>query len=119
QRFTQPYVSGMRFGSKKPVYILISSKTFSAAEAFAYNLQALKRATVVGEKSGGGAHPFEYVRIHPHFVLWSVTAKSVNPITGSNWQTVGVTPDIEVPKNEALTAALADLARRRKPDSNR
>ena len=75
----------------------------------AYNLQALKRVTVVGEVSGGGAHPFEYLPIHPHFVLWSVTAKSVNPITGSNWQGVGVQPDIQVPADRALEPALEHL----------
>lgn len=107
QRFTQAYVPGDRFGGQKPVYVLISKRTFSAAEALAYNLQALGRATIVGETSGGGAHPFEYLPVHEHFVLWSVTAKSLNPITGGNWQGVGVTPDIAVPAEDALEAALA------------
>ncbi|MEO1100834.1 MAG: S41 family peptidase, partial [Pseudomonadota bacterium] len=103
QRFTYPFVPGRRFGPDKPVYVLISSETFSAAEALAYNLQALGRAEIIGEPSGGGAHPFEYLRIHPNYVLWSVTAKSVNPITGSNWQSVGVQPDIQVSSADALT----------------
>ena len=111
RRFTQTFVPGTRFGKDKPVYVLISPKTFSAAEALAYDLQALQRAVIVGEASGGGAHPFEYVRIHPHFVLWSVTAKSVNPITGTNWQGVGVQPDIRVPANQALEEALRQLNR--------
>lgn len=106
QQFTLSYVPGKRFGMNKPVYVLISPRTFSAAEALAYNLQALDRAVVVGEASGGGAHPFEYARIHPHFVLWSVTAKSVNPITGSNWQGTGVQPDVVVPADNALEEAL-------------
>jgi C-terminal processing protease CtpA/Prc len=109
QRFTQPYVPGKRFGPEKPVYVLISPKTFSAAEALAYNLQALGRARVIGETSGGGAHPFEYLRIHPNYVLWSVTAKSVNPITGTNWQSVGVLPDIQVSSVDALQRALREL----------
>lgn len=109
QRFTQAFVPGDRFGPDKPVYVLISSKTFSAAEALAYNLQALDRAIIVGEVSGGGAHPFEYVPIHEHFVLWSVTAKSVNPITKSNWQGVGVQPDILASADNALPAALNHL----------
>ena len=109
QRFTYPMVPGKRFGPDKPVYVLISPKTFSAAEGLAYNLQALGRATIVGEPSGGGAHPFEYVRIHTHFVLWSVTAKSVNPITGRNWQSVGVQPDILVDSDDALERALIEL----------
>lgn len=110
QAFTAPFVPGDRFGPDKPVYVLISSRTFSAAEALAYDLQALGRATIVGETSGGGAHPFHYLPIHPHFVLWSVTAKSVNPITGGNWQGAGVAPDIVAPAEDALDAALAHLA---------
>ena len=109
QRFTQPFVSGARFGPDKPVYVLISGRTFSAAEALAYNLQALDRATIVGEPSGGGAHPFDYLPIHEHFVLWSVTAKSVNPITGKNWQGVGVQPDIHVNADQALEIAITHV----------
>lgn len=118
QQFTQAYVPGARFGKLKPVYVLISRKTFSAAEALAYNLQALGRAVVVGEASGGGAHPFEYVRIHPHFVLWSVTAKSINPITGGNWQRIGVQPDIIIDADHALDLAvrkIKDLEKAAKP----
>ncbi|MEM6581301.1 MAG: S41 family peptidase [Pseudomonadota bacterium] len=112
QRFTQPYVPGRRFGNTKPVYVLISGHTFSAAEALAYNLQALERAIIVGEVSGGGAHPFEYVPLTEHYVLWSVTARSVNPITNDNWQGVGVKPDIEVDADSALSAALRHLRAR-------
>ncbi|WP_051882291.1 S41 family peptidase [Parvularcula oceani] len=119
QRFTQPMVPGKRFGPDKPVYVLIAERTFSAAEALAYNLQALDRATIVGEPSGGGAHPFEYVRIHPNFVLWSVTAKSVNPITKSNWQGVGVFPDVVVESDQALQRALEELALDDKEDADR
>lgn len=110
QRFTQPYVPGKRFGVNKPVYVLISERTFSAAEALAYNLQALGRAKIVGQTSGGGAHPFQYLPVTEHYVLWSVTAKSVNPITGSNWQGVGVKPDIESEADDALAVALNDLS---------
>jgi C-terminal processing protease CtpA/Prc len=110
QQYTLPYVPGARFGAKKPVFILISKRTFSAAEAFAYDMQALKRATVIGEPSGGGAHPFNYRRIHSHFVLWSVTQKSVNPITGANWQGIGVQPDVVVDPKDALDRAVALIA---------
>ena len=112
QSFTQPYVPGDRFGPDKPVYVLISNQTFSAAEGLAYDLQALGRATVIGERSGGGAHSFEYRRIHPHFVLWSVTGRSVNPVTGGNWQGVGVEPDVPVPAADALATARRLLAQR-------
>jgi hypothetical protein len=104
------WVPGRRFGSTKPVFVLTSRKTFSAAEAVAYDLQALKRATIVGETTGGGAHPFEYRRIHPHFAVDLPEGRSINPITGGNWQDVGVKPDVAVPADQALGKAL-ELAR--------
>jgi hypothetical protein len=104
------WVPGRRFGTKKPLFILTSKRTFSAAEAVAYDLQALKRAVIVGEVTGGGAHPFAYRRVHPHFALDVPEGKSINPITGGNWQGVGVKPDVMVPADEALERAL-ELAR--------
>ncbi|WP_447765690.1 S41 family peptidase [Sphingopyxis panaciterrae] len=98
---------GRRFGDTKPVYILTSKRTFSAAEALAYDLQALKRATIVGEVTGGGANPFEYRRVHPHFALSLPEKRSVNPITGTNWQDVGIKPDVAVPADQALETALS------------
>lgn len=104
------WVPGRRFDSTKPLYILTSRKTFSAAEAVAYDLQALKRAIIVGEVTGGGAHPFEYRRVHPHFAVDLPEGRSINPITKTNWQDVGVQPDIRVPAEQALDKAL-ELAR--------
>ncbi|MGV1685004.1 S41 family peptidase [Sphingopyxis sp. NJF-3] len=109
-RASPMWVPGRRFGDTKPLYVLIGPRTFSAAEALAYDLQALKRATIVGAVSGGGANPFEYRRVHPHFALSLPEKRSVNPITGTNWQGVGVTPDVAVPPEQALDKAIA-LAR--------
>lgn len=100
------WVPGRRFGADKPVYVLTSRKTFSAAEAVAYDLQALGRAVIVGETSGGGAHPFAYRRIAPHFAVDLPESRSVHPVTGGNWQDSGVRPDVEVPAAEALAEAL-------------
>lgn len=100
------WVPGRRFGSTKPLFILTSRKTFSAAEALAYNLQALKRAVIVGETTGGGAHPFEYRRVHPHFALDLPEGRSIHPITGGNWQGVGVKPDVAVHADRALETAI-------------
>ena len=66
--------------------------------------------TIVGEPSGGGAHPFVYRRVHPHFVLFLAESRSVNPLTGANWQGTGVKPDVLVPADQALDKAL-ELAR--------
>ena len=103
---TPVWVPGRRFGPDKPVYVLISKETFSAAEAFAYDLQALKRVTVVGEPSGGGAHPFVYRRLSEHYVLSLPEARSINPVTGKDWQGVGVIPDVRVSADRALEEAL-------------
>lgn len=109
-RVSPMWVPGRRFGETKPIYVLIGPRTFSAAEALAYDLQALKRATIVGAVSGGGANPFEYRRVHRHFALSLPEKRSINPITGTNWQGVGVIPDVAVPPEQALEKALA-LAR--------
>ncbi|MGH8194783.1 MAG: S41 family peptidase [Woeseiaceae bacterium] len=114
---TPAWVPGRRYGEERPVYVLISDSTFSAAEGFAYDLQALGRAVVVGEPSGGGAHPFEYRRVHPHFVLSLAEARSINPITGGNWQGTGVQPDVRVPADKALDEAL-ELAHANAPGRN-
>lgn len=99
-----------RFGGTKPLYVLISHKTFSAAEAFAYDLQAMKRITVVGEASGGGAHPYERRRLSDHFLIKLPEMRSINPITGTDWQGVGLKPDVPTTPELALDKAL-ELAR--------
>jgi C-terminal processing protease CtpA/Prc len=72
----------------------------------AYDLQALGRATIVGEASGGGAHPYENVKLDAHYVLGLPTSRSVNPITKGNWQGTGVRPDVSAPADSALAIAL-------------
>ena len=101
---------GRRFGSTKPVYVLTSKRTFSAAENFAYDLQALKRVVVVGEPSGGGAHPNEVKKLTPHFAMSIAIGRSINPITNADWEGSGVIPDVPVPADRALEKAL-ELAR--------
>ena len=112
------WVPGRRFGSSKPLYILTSRRTFSAAEAFAYNLQALGRATIVGEVTGGGAHPFEYRRVHPHFAVDLPEGKVDQPDHRDQLGGVGVKPDVPVPADEALAKAL-ELARAAIADDQR
>lgn len=108
--WTSDSVAGRRFGSEKPVYVLTSGHTFSAAEEFAYNLQSRKRAIVVGEATGGGAHPVWGRWLGDRFILGVPSARAVNPVTGRNWEGTGVQPDIRVPAAEALI-----VARRRIP----
>jgi C-terminal processing protease CtpA/Prc len=105
QWWTLPYVPGEKFGREKPVYVLTSRNTFSAAEEFTYNLKNLKRATVIGEKTQGGAHPTDEICLHPHFHAEIPAERAVNPITGTNWEGSGVEPDIEVPEGESFNVA--------------
>ena len=107
RNFTPVQVSGRRFGGRKPVYLLVSHRTFSAAEAFAYDLQAMRRAVVVGEQTGGGAHPSEYRPASHGFILSLPEGRSINPITRTDWEGVGVTPDVRVPAESALGQALS------------
>jgi retinol-binding protein 3 len=88
-----------------PVWVLTSRRTFSAAEEFTYNLQTRKRATIVGETTGGGAHPVDGFRVG-EFVAMIPVGRAINPITGTNWEGTGVTPDIAVPAPEALSVAI-------------
>ena len=89
----------------KPVYIQTSSRTFSAAEEFCYNLKNLARATIVGDTTGGGAHPGTMVRLSDHFEMFLSTGRAINPISKTNWEGTGVTPDVPCPSDEALTVA--------------
>jgi C-terminal processing protease CtpA/Prc len=112
--YTLRSVAGKRFGPDKPVYVLTSKATFSAAEEFAYNLQSRKRATIVGETSGGGAHPGGTQQVGEGFWVFVPAGRAINPITRTNWEGVGVIPEVPVPADSALTTALR-LARARKP----
>jgi C-terminal processing protease CtpA/Prc len=97
-------VPGRRYTGKE-VYVLTSKRTFSGAEEFTYNLKNLKRATIVGETTGGGAHPGGTRRVTDHFAVWVPSGRAINPITKTNWEGTGVTPDIAVPADQALATA--------------
>jgi C-terminal processing protease CtpA/Prc len=105
QSWTLPFVPGQRFGRSKPVWILTSATTFSGGEQLSYDLQALGRATIVGEQTRGGANARESFRLHPHLEATISVARAVNPITGSNWESVGVAPDVAVPAATSLDQA--------------
>ncbi|MCB9133946.1 MAG: S41 family peptidase [Anaerolineales bacterium] len=109
QFFTTPDLPSPRY-LDKPVYLLTSRKTFSGAEEFAYNLSNLQRATIIGETTGGGAHPVDFQRlVNPHFLILIPNARAINPVTGTNWEGVGVEPHIQVPAVDALDVALQKI----------
>ncbi|MFJ3417701.1 S41 family peptidase [Streptomyces sp. NPDC086082] len=114
QSWSLPHVPGTRFGGTKPLYVLSSTDTFSAAEELAYDLQQLGRATVVGERTRGGAHPCEGWTVHPHLEATVPVGRAVNPVSGTNWEGTGVQPDVPCAAADSLTQAhtlaLAQLA---------
>jgi hypothetical protein len=105
QFWTQAQVIGPRMVDK-PVYVLTSNYTFSGAEEFSYNLKNLERATLIGETTGGGAHPVQgHVFPDLSISMRVPFGRAVNPITGTNWEGTGVEPHIAVPADEALEVA--------------
>lgn len=104
QLWTLGEVPGPRY-LDKPVYILVTGRTFSAAEAFAYDLQALGRAVVVGEKTRGGANPGGWTMIGSHFGVFVPTARVESAVTHGNWEGTGVRPDLAVAAAGAKAAA--------------
>ncbi len=104
QYWSHPVVPGKKLLGKD-VYVLTSSRTFSAAEEFTYNLQSQKRATIVGETTGGGAHPTRGMPVTDHFGVGVPFARSINPVTKTNWEGTGVKPDVAVPADQALATA--------------
>jgi hypothetical protein len=110
QFWTLPYVPGTRYVDR-PVYVLISNRTFSGGEEFCYNLQALGRAELIGETTGGGAHPTRGFPISRAVHIGIPFARSINPVTGTNWQGTGVVPDVAVPEAEAYDVAYAKALR--------
>ncbi len=102
--WTLPYVPGPKL-ENADLYILTSKRTFSGAEEFCYNMKNLKRATLIGETTGGGAHPTDQKVAQNDFVLAVPVARAINPISKTNWEGTGVTPDISVPSDQALDKA--------------
>jgi C-terminal processing protease CtpA/Prc len=110
QFWSESTLAGTRFGAKKPVYVLTSSRTFSGGEDLAYTLQAHQRALVVGETTAGGAHPVELRALDADLFVTMPWGESINPITKGNWEGTGVQPDLAAPAPEALERALEALA---------
>lgn len=105
QFWSYPYVPGPRMPDVD-LYVLTSAYTFSGAEEFTYNLKTLGRATIVGETTGGGAHPIRGELFPSLNVFVTIPyARAINPRTGTNWEGTGVEPDVAVPADQALDAA--------------
>ncbi|WP_448547241.1 S41 family peptidase [Thalassotalea fusca] len=105
QHWTTTYVEGPRYNENKEVIILVDKNTVSAAEDFSYAMKHFKRATIVGEQTGGAANSGDFVAITDHFSMFLPTARGVSPVTQTNWEKTGVTPDVKSTSDEALNEA--------------
>ena len=104
QYWTLPYIPGQRYASK-PLSILTSHTTSATAEAFAYALQSQQRATIIGEVTAGEANPLERFHLAAHFACLIAVGHITNPVTSTNWEGIGVQPDVEVAQEHALEVA--------------
>ena len=105
QLWTFPHLPGKKF-TGKPIFVLTSSRTSSVGEQFSYDLKMLKRATLIGETTGGGAHPMSPHRIDDHFVIRVPFGRFINPVSKTDWERTGVEPDVSVAADQALDTAL-------------
>lgn len=103
--WTDPSVPGTRYGQARPVYVLTGPRTFSGGEEFAYDMQQLKRATLVGATTGGGANPGRIRMLTPYFGAFIPNGRPINPVSKTNWEGNGVVPEVMVPVDDALATA--------------
>ncbi len=103
--YTQPKEAAY----EKPIYVLIGKETMSGGEELAYDLQATKRATLIGQNTWGGAHPYKNYVVHDHLFISIPNQRAINPYTGTNWEgPLGVRPDQEC-AGDSLALACASL----------
>jgi C-terminal processing protease CtpA/Prc len=113
--WTRSPIPGNRLADKS-AYLLTSSRTLSGAEQFSYDLKMLKRATLVGEKTGGAAHSGVWHRIDAHFGMGIPETRPINPFSKADWEGTGVEPDVNVKAADALeTAEKLAQSRLKKP----
>jgi C-terminal processing protease CtpA/Prc len=118
QYWTLPSIPGKRYLNKK-VYVLTSKNTFSASEEFVYNLKQLKRITIIGETTAGGANPGRLQIINDHFAIFVPTGQAINPISKTNWEGTGIEPDVKVAAEHALKTAHFSCPENRFSQNNR
>jgi C-terminal processing protease CtpA/Prc len=104
-RWTTDTVPGKKYGQTREVYLLTSEDTFSGCEDLAYALKYSRRATLIGEATGGGAHPGNPHRLDAHFMMFVPSGRAINPVTHTDWEDGGVVPDVKSPAKNALDIA--------------
>ncbi len=123
QSWTSTYVPGEKL-LDTDLYILTSRRTFSAAEEFIYDLKNLKRATLVGQTTGGGGHTVTYERNDDLKIEFKIpNSRAINPYSGDNWEAKGIQPDVECPAEDALEKAyimaLEKIHKKTGPEGNK
>lgn len=112
ERWTTDTVPGRRYGETRDIYLLTSNETFSGCEDFAYALKNSGRATIVGATTGGGAHAGSPHRLNAHFMMFVPSGLPISPVTHTDWEGVGVAPDIETSADDALDIAQVAILRK-------
>jgi C-terminal processing protease CtpA/Prc len=102
QLWTYAQVPGRKY-LDKPVYVLMSNRTASGAEAFVRHLKRLKRAALIGETTRGATLPGMSHRVNEHFSIWISTGRSANASAAN--ENKGIAPDIVAAPEKALNAA--------------
>jgi hypothetical protein len=93
----------------KPVYVLTSKRTFSGGEEFVYDIQTQKRGRLLGEVTGGGANPGGTRPLNSRFAMFVPGGRALNPVTKTNWEGTGVTPDVITDEKLAFQAAMREI----------
>ncbi len=106
ERWTRDSVPGKRMPNV-PVFILTSRNTFSAGESFTFGLKVTGRATLVGERTGGGGHFGRVIPLGEGFQMFLPVGRTYDPRTDKGWEGEGIAPDVDVPQERALERALA------------
>lgn len=104
-RWTSATVEGERYGGRRKIYVLTSGETASGCEDLAYALKNAGRATLIGETTTGAAHAGSPKRLTEHFMMFVPTGRPISPVTHTDWEGVGVTPDVKTPAAMALKVA--------------
>jgi len=85
-----------------PIYILVNEGTGSAAESLAYMMKHLKRATIIGETTAGAGNGSTLFRVSDKFMVQIATWETINAVTKTSWEKVGVVPNIQTTSEAAL-----------------
>ena len=109
EAWTSDKIAGPRYGAQREIVVLTGHETFSAGEDLAYALKTLHRATLIGEATGGGAHPGDMHRLGEHFAAFIPDSRSISPLTHADWEGTGVAPDVPVAADKALVEARKHL----------